>query len=401
MPLSIGIGFSKNENPYRAAQEAAVQAKVQINQQPADLVLVYGTPSYSRIEALAVIRDLFPESKILGCSTSGLILPATIENSGISVLALASASKQIELGCAYIKNLKDQHPDFAAAELAKRMLKNYGANPRQLSLVFFDGFSEKGPLLLRGLKQSLGHYSPIVGGGSFDNFLFKRTYQYFGNEVLTDAACGIMMGGQIVTGLSSRHGWKPLGKPRVIDRSERNIIRRINGKKAISLYQDLLGEKATSLFLNRLSRARLFYPLGILVEEQGEYLIQHIIDIQPDGSLVCQGDVPQGSEVHIMIGNKDSCKQAAAQAASEAKQALLGREPKLALIFESAARQKLLGRSIFQEIQAIKEVLGEEVPLFGLYTYGEFAPLSATGQGNASLLQNETINILLLGHAKA
>ena len=116
--------------------------------------------------------------------------------------------------------------------------------------------------------------------------------------------------------------------------------------------------------------------------------------------LVFQGEIPQGAEVHIMIGNKDSCKQAAAQAAQEAKQALQGRTPEIALIFESAARQKLLGRSAFQEIQVVKEILGEEVPVFGMYTYGEFAPLSTIEHGNASFLQNETINIVLLGQHK-
>lgn len=400
MPLSIGIGFSKNENPYHAAQDAAVQARIQINQQPADLVLVYATPSYSRLEAIAVIRELFAESKVLGCSTSGLILPSAIETSGIAVLALASASKQFETGYAHIKNLKGQNPDFAAAELSKRLLKNFEGRSRHFCFLLFDGFSEKGPLLLHGLKQSLGHFSPIVGGGSFDNFFFEKSYQYFDGEVMTDAACALMLGGQAVAGLSSQHGWKPLGKPRVIDKAERNIIRRINGKKGIAIYEELLGEQATSLFLSRVSRARLFYPLGILVEEPNGYLIRHVVDIQNDGSLVCQGDIPQGVEVHVMIGSKDSCRQAAVQAAREAKQALLGREPKLALIFESAARQKLLGQSAFQEIQDIKEVLGEDIPLFGLYTYGEIAPLSTTPDSKSCFLQNGTINILLLGQTK-
>ena len=91
--------------------------------------------------------------------------------------------------------------------------------------------------------------------------------------------------------------------------------------------------------------------MGILVEGQNGYLLQHIINVLDDGSLVCQGEIPQGAEVHIMIGNKDSCKQAAEQAAKETKEALLGRTPELILIFESAARQKLLGRNAFQEIQ--------------------------------------------------
>jgi len=399
MPLLVGTGFSKHENPYRAAQDAAAQAKIKINQEPADFVLVYATPQYTRLEALAIVSELFPDAKIIGCSTSGLILSSAIETTGISVLAVSS-SKQIQAGSACIKNLNDQNPDIAAKDLSKKLLKDFGMNPRQFSIIFFDGLSEKGPLLLRGFKESFGQFSSIVGGGSFDSFHFTKTYQFFNHDVMTDSACALMLGGQIAVGLSSQHGWKPLGKPRVIEKAEKNIIRKINGKKAISLYEEFLGEQSTSLFLNRLNRIRLFYPLGLLIEDQKKYLIQQVINVLDDGSLVCQGEIPQGAEVHIMIGNKDSCRQAAMQAAKEAKGALLGKTPELVLIFESAARQRLLSRSIVQEIQAVKEVFGDNVPLFGLYTYGEFAPLNSIERGSPCFLQSETINILAIGQHK-
>jgi len=400
MPLLVGIGFSKHENPYRAAQDASAQAKIQINQEPAELIIVYATSNYSRLEALAVVKDIFPDAKMIGASTSGIILSGSIEVSGIAVMAVTGASKQIQFGSALIKNLQEQNPEVASRELARKVLKDFGMNPRQLSLVFFDGLSDKGPLLLRGLKESFGQFSPIVGGGSFDNFRYQKTYQYFNGEVSTDAACALMVGGQIAIGLSSQHGWKPLGKPRVADRTEHNIIRRINGKKAIALYEEFFGDQASSLFLNRLNRARLFYPLGVLADDQQKYILNHIVNVLEDGSLVCQGEVPQGAEVHIMIGNKDSCKQAAVQAAHEAKEALLGRPAELVMIFESVARQKLLGRSGFQEIQAIKEVFGDTVPVFGMYTYGEFAPLSTTERGSPCFLQNGTINLLALAQHK-
>jgi hypothetical protein len=399
MPLLVGIGFSKNENPYRAAQDAAIQAKIQINSQAPDFVLVYATAYYSRLEALAVIKEVFPDAKMIGCSTSGLILPAGVETVGISILALAS-SEQMQFGTAYLKNLSDQNPDLASRDLSKKVLKDFGLNPRQFSVVFFDGFSEKGSLLLRGLKESFGQFSSIVGGGSFDSFQFTKTYQFFNSDVMTDSACAVMIGGQIAIGLSSQHGWKPLGKPRVIEKAEKNIIHKINGKKAISIYEEFLGQQSMALFLNRLNRVRLFYPLGILIEDQKKYLIQNVVNVLEDGSLVCQAEIPQGAEVHIMIGNKDSCKHAAEQAAKEAKEMLLGKTPELVLVFESAARQKLLGRSVFTEIQIIKEVFGETVPIFGMYTYGEFAPLNKVEHGSPCFLQSETINILALGQRK-
>jgi len=250
------------------------------------------------------------------------------------------------------------------------------------------------------MQKSLGLLSPILGAGSSDNFQSKKTYQYFENEVLTDSAIAVIMGGQIATGFSSQHGWKPLGKPRIITKAKKNIIKEINNKKAISLYEEFFADQAVSLFSSRLNRMRDFYPLGMLIEGEKKYLLQQVVSVTDTGELVCQGEIPEGTEVHIMIGNKDSCRHSALNAACEVKESLFGRTPDLVLVFESASRQKLLGRNIFQEIQIIKEVLGESVPIFGMYCYGEFAPLGTPGQASQSFLQNETISILAIEHHK-
>ena len=141
----------------------------------------------------------------------------------------------------------------------------------------------------------------------------------------------------------------------------------------------------------------ILYPLGIYLPEDNEYLLRNAIDILDDGSIVCQGEVPEGSEVHIMLGNKESCKQAARKAALEARESLKGRDPQFVLIFESLARNKLLGRGAFQEIQLIKEILGNKTPLLGMYSYGEIAPFNSLQHIKKTHLQNASIVILAIG----
>ncbi|MDP8264466.1 MAG: FIST N-terminal domain-containing protein [Candidatus Aceula lacicola] len=398
MSIQIGIGFSKDESPFRAAQDAAIQAKIQTKEVPVQLVVVFSTIHYSRIEALNVIKETFPEAKIIGCSTSGLILSKTIETWGISILAIGS--KDLHFGISCVKNISKDKINLISEELAQKATKNFGLDRRQVSLLLTDGLSQNNSLLLKGMQKSLGLLSPILGAGSSDNFQSKKTYQYFENEVLTDSAIAVIMGGQIATGFSSQHGWKPLGKPRIITKAKKNIIKEINNKKAISLYEEFFADQAVSLFSSRLNRMRDFYPLGMLIEGEKKYLLQQVVSVTDTGELVCQGEIPEGTEVHIMIGNKDSCRHSALNAACEVKESLFGRTPDLVLVFESASRQKLLGRNIFQEIQIIKEVLGESVPIFGMYCYGEFAPLGTPGQASQSFLQNETISILAIEHHK-
>ena len=315
MTTHIGIGFSKDENPFRAAQEAAIHAKLHLDTPvtPVNFVLIFSTVHYSRMESLEIIQETFPQAKIIGCSTSGLILSKTIETRGISILAISSQDIRFEANC--LKDITEQNIAAASQEFADQCFRNFGSHRRQLSLLLCDGLLKGSPVLLKSLREKLGQLSPILGAGSSDNFQYAKTYQYFQNEVLSNAAIAVVMGGQMNIGISSQHGWKPLGKPRIINKVDKNIIQEINGKKAISIYEEFFAEQAAALFSSRLNRMRVFYPLGFSVSDERKYLLQNVIEVLEDGSLVCQSDIPEGSEVHIMIGNKDSCKQAAHDAA--------------------------------------------------------------------------------------
>ena len=133
------------------------------------------------------------------------------------------------------------------------------------------------------------------------------------------------------------------------------------------------------------------------MEGSNEYLLRNAVDILPDGGIVCQGDVPEESEVHIMIGGKDACKQAAYEAAQEAYESLLGKEAQLVIVIESMSRLKLLGRMAIDEIYRIKEIFGGNVPIIGMYANGEISPFQTLEKVKKPHLQNESIVVLAIG----
>ena len=98
-----------------------------------------------------------------------------------------------------------------------------------------------------------------------------------------------------------------------------------------------------------------------------------------------------------MIGNKESCKQAAIDAAEDAKKGLLGKKPRLVIIFESMARLKLLGRVAFEEVEHIKHVFGASIPIFGMYANGEVSPFQTVEKFKKPYLLNESIVVLAIG----
>ena len=214
---------------------------------------------------------------------------------------------------------------------------------------------------------------------------------------MTGGACGLLIGGHGNFVITGRHGFRPLGKPRIADRVDGHIIKTIDGKKAYSLYEEFLGNEAGGLRSKPLAPLAILYPLGILLEGEKEYLLRNAVDILNDGSIVCPGEVPEGGEVHIMMSSKDSLIQAALDCALEIQEAFKGKTPQAVVIFESLARYKLLGQGAFKEILMIKEILGNTTPLLGMYSYGEFAPFHSPGPLKKIHLQHQSIVLWAIG----
>jgi hypothetical protein len=141
--------------------------------------------------------------------------------------------------------------------------------------------------------------------------------------------------------------------------------------------------------------------LGTQVRGYSEYLLRDAIRVGRAGSLICTGDVPEGSEVRLMIGGYESALEAAQQAACDAVERLGPHRLKGALVFCSVARQKMLGSEFHGEIDVIRDALGGSgVRLGGFYSYGEVAP-TPRSLGRAKtlvpLFHNESVVVVALG----
>ncbi len=373
MATSIGIGFSQATDPREAALQASVQAKHQLNSPQVDLVLLLTTPYYSKPDTLAIVHDTLRPAKCIGSSAGGIILSEGIAGRGIAVLAMAS--DDIRLGIGTVDNMSNGDLRQNGRDLARKAVTDLNMPARQAFLCFSDPVTKDQGLFISGLQEALGLGFLIAGGVSSDHFKFRNLCQYAQEQLLTHAAVGLLIGGSCQVAFSSRHGFKPLGKPRTITKATGNVIRTIDDQPAVHVYEHYLPSEAEALQKNFLNSHAPLYPLGIFLEEEKQYLLRNPVDILADGSIVCQGDVPQGAEMHVMITNKESCRQAAQQAAQEIKDALAGKPPKLVLVLEAISRQRILAQTGLAEIQAIKDVLGYNTPLLGMYTYGEIAPL--------------------------
>jgi len=395
MAIQVGIGLSTAKDPLQAAKEAVEQARIQINKRAIDLAIVFSSIEFAHPAVLKIISGLLGSANLIGCSSLAIISSQGIFKHGLAIMLL-SFPEGIYFNSACVKEINTQPILKAGEKLGEKLLYGFKDIRRDLSLSFCDGLMPESSSLIYGLQERLGKSFPLVGACASNNPAFQRTYLYFNQEVCSNAACGVIWGGKLNFGLGIKHGWKPLGKPRIVTKSEGNIIYEIDNAPAARVYEEYLDCDLNKL-KKELKYISIFYPIGIYLTEEEEYLLRNTISIADDGSLRMQGNVPQASPVRLMIGTKESCLAATRQAADEVKKGLHGRPYNFILVFDSASRYMLLGRRAKEELEIIKEVLGKDTPIIGLYTFGEQAPLKAINYQGRAYSHNQTIAILAVG----
>ncbi len=394
MAIQAGVGISTEINPILAAKEAVRMASLHMHAERADLAFAFSSADLSYPSLLKTLSASLEHVPIIGSSGAAIISNQGIARHGVAVM-LVSLPKNVSFSTAEVKDIKTRTPLVAGKELARELLKDF-KDMRVLSTTFSDGMIEEGSSLIYGMQEIFGRSFPMVGASASCEMRSMKTFLYFNQEVLTDSAIGILWGGRLNFGLGIKHGWKPLGKPHSVTKSYGNVVYEIDNEPAANIYEEYLGRKLSDL-RQETRLVSVLYPIGIHLAGEEEYLLRNILSIGTDGSLRLQGNVNQGNSIRLMIGTKESALAATEQAGLQAKGTLPNTEVDFALIFDSFSRYILLKRDAAKELEIIKETLGKDTPIIGLYTFGEQAPLRSISYQGQTYFHNQTITILTVG----
>ncbi len=396
--LRTAVGISANADSYTAAANAAESAFSLLGGSP-NLVFVFASSNYSFEEVISVVKKAAPTAIVAGTTTAGEISSSGPSNRP-SVVVFALVTDQVTFAGGVGHNMK-KDSFTAGKEMAKTITDALG-NDIAFATIFPDGLSGNGSAVVRGALSVFGQHFPLIGGSSGDDGLYKQTFQSLDGEVFTDSVVGVGWSKGLTFGVGVRHGWIPVGYPMKVTKSDGSILSELDGKPAISIYEDYLGPSYTEKLKSKtLAELAILYPLGMRISHDEEFLLRAPFFVNEDGSIVCGGEITQDAEVQLMVGSKEEAVAAARIAATHAKDQLNGKEPKAAIIFSCHVRDKLYGtrERAQKEIHAIQEVIGNSVPMAGFYTYAEQAPINGEVRNIekcVSSVHNETIVILLI-----
>jgi hypothetical protein len=346
------------------------------------------SPGKGLQELLAGIADTVGTDIIIGCTTYGEISGIGF-SSGSAVLG-GIATDRIDFRIASVEGVS-RDPEAAGRKLAGKLPDSV-----QYVQVFSDGLTGDGCAILRGMSSHLGGHIPICGGAAADGDRFRRTWQFCGPELLSDAVVAIGFSGDFRVGVGVQSGWSPIGIARRVTRSSGHVLYELDGRPALEVYERFFGKHAA-----RLPMVGIEYPLGLLDRsdplEDPDYsiILRASVSVNPqEGSVSFSGEIPEGSMVRLTCGDPKSTLEAVERAAGMALLDLGDCEPALVFFFSCMARRIVLGRRTHEEAERVRQQIGVDVPLLGFYTYGEFCPAK---RGGPSLLHNETATISILG----
>ena len=349
------------------------------------LVLVFAN-RYLLEDAKVVedIRQEFPYEDIVFGSTSGEISCCSVNDNSISVTAIEFEKSSFVVERQNILDF-DKRADKLGEELFRKMPKD---GLKHL-FVLSEGSFVNGSSLILGLEKNIDDIISITGGMCGDDARFEKTLaSYKENPKEGEVVLIGFYGETLEISFASHGGWSSFGPERKITRSTENILYELDGQPALDLYKKYLGEK-----VSQLPQASLLYPLNVMPEGKEKPVVRTILSINnEDNSMVLAGDVPINSRVQLMMASGDAIANGA-EFAAELAMKNRKNKPEIAILVSCVGRKLVMDQRVEEEVEQVREIIGEKIAITGFYSYGEMAPF----HGNKFCeLHNQTMTLTLI-----
>jgi hypothetical protein len=336
------------------------------------LVLIFAAPEMIKDPSpLRELAEHYQKAKIIGCSSAGEILGATIMDKSITVAVVQFEKTTLKIAKVAVDKSEDSFDG------GKSLAKQLNKDDLRGILVLSDGLRVNGSELVKGLN-TIGKEKVIITGGlAGDGDRFKETWIIVDGEIYKNQIAAIgFYGDAVQIGFGSRGGWDIFGPERFITRSKGNILYELDEKPALSLYKEYLGERASGL-----PSTGLLFPLAIRKDDSDErHLVRTILGVdEKDQSLIFAGDMPTGYRAQLMRANIDRLIDSASEVGKIATKHMKSKNsgPVLAVAISCVGRRLLLGERTEEETEALLETLPSLTKQLGFYSYGELSPVIA------------------------
>ncbi|MBF0547768.1 MAG: FIST C-terminal domain-containing protein [Candidatus Riflebacteria bacterium] len=380
--MEIGLGISVVGDTKTAA-ERAVKRALAGNLSP-EIAILFSSAKYNQDELLKTVSEAIPGVKIFGGSTAGEISNAGFMGESIMIILLSSNEIQF---FPYF-SLLGENPFEAGKDVGQQILQaNPGLEnePGPISgLIMTDEKHFQGINYLKGIRKSLGFNLPISGGGSLNDRKpigtdsFFSGYQYVNGNASQKALELLLIKGRSSEAAKFSYAfessWSPVARPVKCTKAEGSKVFEVDNMRFDDYYKKIFGK---DIFDGNTNLIKYSFITIKETPEGPKYLVRTPEKINhEDGSCNFFPAVEmQGATIQLVLISRCELIKGVAAAARKALDALQGFKPSMVFLFSCHFRKICLQSLVELEIEEVKKVFGDSVPIVGFYAGGEYGPL--------------------------
>lgn len=385
--VRAGVGHATGEDARSAGRQAAAAAVDRLEGAPT-VAYAFGSSVYDQEALLDGIDDRL-DCSVVGASTAGEIAHGETHTESVVVLALGGDGIRAGTGSA---PPFDEHPRRAgmdaAGEAVAELQRGDGDEgpvsvsatvqegdrwrwyPKTLVNAFGPGLRGSQEWAVIGIQDALG-WAHVAGGFAGDDWKLDRTHVYRDGEVLTDQMVVSALDVGVKTGIGAGSGHRETEHTFTVTDVENNRIYGLDGQSPLSVYRDLYGDRVDQ------EQFLMTRPLGKTTGEGDPRVIQltHVED--DDGSLLAiETPIEEGDRLTILDTSAEAILSGVETAVDEAMVAAGDPDDIAALlVYDCHTRWYHLSTEAARndELDVIRERVGQDVPIAGFYSYGEIA----------------------------
>jgi small ligand-binding sensory domain FIST len=358
------FGLSEHPVPSQAVGEAVGQVLEGLHDERPDLVVAFASPHHiGAFEDIASsVRGLLDPTVSFG-GTAGAVIGGGREIEDSPAISLFAARLPATL-LTPVRLEVVPTPDGPS-------LVGWPDHPDGTMLLFADPFSFPVDAFLDRVNEDLPKLQ-VIGG------LASAAMQPGGNRLMLDdqvtdsGAVGAVLSGGVEIRTVVSQGCRPVGKPYVVTKSDRNFILELGGKPALQRLQ----ETATGANDEERELMRHGLQIGCVVDEtrldfgRGDFLVRGVVGADQRSGAIAVGDnIPVGRTVQFQVRDAGSADE-------DLRDLLTAAEADAALLFTCNGRGQRLFGEADHDAGVVDQLLGP-LPLAGCSCAGELGPVGA------------------------
>lgn len=303
---------------------------------------------------------------IFGATTSGEFINNEISEGGIVIMLL-------DINPAYFRLLFLETSYSSAYDTAKQLGtegKNLFDSP---AFIIVSGWLHtEGENIIKGIEDGFGGPVTVFGGMAGDDLTLKDPRVFTSGKNSTTGILAMIIDGDKVnvSGVATC-GWRPIGITKTITKSNGNVVYTIDDQPAFDLVIKYLGLNIDEMnaITNTVVNLGAYYPLQLEREDAPAVMRTAMLGNKEDRSLICAGNVPQGSKVRFSLPPDFDVIDTVVNECSELKDEKQNDADAL-IMFSCISRYLSFGVMTGEELERVQKVWN--APFIGFFSYGEF-----------------------------